>query len=82
MEKIKGEFWRIEENKLRLQIKTKVEQSEVQRILPEWKCISYGFVPKTMEDIYVFERKFDKENDLTNFVNSDIVTKRLEMREV
>jgi len=82
MEKIKGEFWRIEDNKLRLQIKTKIEQREIQEILPEWKCVSYGFIPKTMEDIYVFERRFDKENDLTNFVNSDNIVKRLEMREV
>ena len=82
MERIKGEFWRLEENKLRIQIRTKVEQREIQEILPEWKCVSYGFIPKTMEDIYVFERKFDKENDLTNFVNSDSIVKRLEMREV
>ncbi len=82
MEKIKGEFWRVEDNKLRLQIKTKIEQREIQEILPEWKCVSYGFIPKTMEDIYVFERRFDKENDLTNFVNSDNIVKRLEMREV
>lgn len=82
MEKIKGEFWRVEDNKFRIQIKTKIEQREIQEILPEWKCVSYGFIPKTMEDIYVFERRFDKENDLTNFVNSDNIVKRLEMREV
>ena len=82
MERIKGDFWRLEGNKLRIQIKTKIEQREIQEILPGWQCVSYGFIPKTMEDIYVFERKFDKENDLTSFVNSDNIVKRLEMREV
>ena len=81
MKRIKADYW-TQDNTLRLQIKTKIEQKEIQNILPGWHCISYGYVPKTEEDIYVFEKSFNTENDLTDFIKSDTVIKQLEMREV
>ena len=81
MKRIKADYW-TQDNTLRLQIKTKIEQTEIQRILLGWNCISYGYAPKTAEDIYVFERVFSTENDLTDFIKSDIIIEQLEMREV
>ena len=81
MQRIKADYWTQDET-VRLQIKTKKEQIEIQRILPGWHCISYGYVPKTMEDIYIFERVFKTESDLTDFMESDTIIKQLEMREV
>ncbi len=81
MKRIKADYWTQDET-VRLQIKTKKEQIEIQRILPGWHCISYGYIPKTMEDIYIFERVFKTESDLTDFMESDTIIKQLEMREV
>jgi hypothetical protein len=81
MERIKADYW-TQENVVKLQIRTKIGQTEIQRILPGWQCVSYGYVPKTMEDIYVFERVFTTESDLTDFIKSDTIIKQLEMREV
>ena len=81
MERIKAEYW-IQDDTVRLQIKTKIGQTEIQGILPGWHCVSYGYIPKTMEDIYIFERVFATENDLTEFMKSDTIIKQLEMREV
>jgi hypothetical protein len=82
MEKITGDFWRTQENKARIQIKTKEEQVKIQELLPGWRCVSYGYIPKTMEDIYVFEKEFKTEKGLTSFMNSDNIIKQLEIREV
>ena len=81
MKRIKADYWTQDET-VRMQIKTKKEQIEIQRILPGWHCISYGYIPKTMEDIYIFERVFKTESDLTDFMESDTIIKQLEMREV
>ena len=81
MERIKADYW-TQENIIRLQIKTKIGQTEIQRILSGWQCVSYGYATKTMEDIYIFERVFITENDLTDFIKSDTIIKQLEMREV
>ena len=81
MERIKADYW-TQENIIRLQIKTKIGQTEIQRILSGWQCVSYGYATKTMEDIYIFERVFATENDLTDFIKSDTIIKQLEMREV
>lgn len=81
MERIKADYW-TQNNTVRLQIKTKIGQTEIQRILTGWQCVSYGYAPKTKEGIYIFERVFTTENDLTDFMKSDIIIKQLEMREV
>ena len=81
MERIKAEYW-TQDNITKLQIKTKLEQIEIQKILPGWSCISYGYSPRTMEDIYVFQRAFETESDLIDFIKSDTTVKQLEMREV
>lgn len=82
MKRVKGEHWKINENTVRLQIKTDKEQYKLEEALPGWQCVSYGYVPKTSEDIYVFEKKFDCELDWTNFINSDKIRNLIEMKEV
>lgn len=82
MKEIKADYWIVEENKVKLQIKTTEQQTDLQDILPGWKCVSYGFVPKTMEDIYVFEKQFDKQKDLARFVNSGMINEQIKIREV
>ena len=82
MKEIRGEYWIIEGNKVKLQIKTTQQQSEIQEIIPDWRCVSYGFAPKTMEDIYVFEKEFEKQKELTRFINSDTINKQIKIREV
>ena len=81
MKRIKADYWK-QENTVKIQIKTKAQQVEIQEMLPGWRCVSYGYIPKTMEDIYIFERVFSTENDLADFIKSDTITKQLEMREV
>ena len=80
MAKVKGDYWKTEENIVKLQIRTHQEQEKLQEALPGWNCISYGYVPKTSDDIYVFEKKFTSEIDWTNFLNSDKINQLLEMR--
>lgn len=82
MSRVKGEYWKVDENIIRLQIKTNKEQRKLEEALPGWHCVSYGYVPKTSEDIYVFEKKFDLELDWTNFINSDKISNLIEMKEV
>ena len=82
MAKIKGDYWRISDNLVKIQMKTKVEQHMIEELLDGWKCVSYGYVPKTEEDIYVFEKSFNTENDWTTFLESDKINKLIEMREV
>ena len=82
MKRVKGEYWRINERIVRLQIKTDKEQYKLEEALPGWQCISYGYVPKTSEDIYVFEREFHLELDWTRFINSDKINNLIEMKEV
>jgi len=65
-----------------LQIKTRKEQYKLEEALPGWNCVSYGYAPKTSEDIYVFERNFESELDLLRFLNSDSINKIMEIREV
>ncbi len=82
MDKVKGEHWRIDHNTVRLQIKTDKEQRKLEEVLPGWQCVSYGYVPRTNEDIYVFEKKFESELDWSIFINSDKITNLIEMKEV
>lgn len=82
MSRVKGDYWKIDERTIKLQIKTNKEQYKLEEALPGWNCVSYGYIPKTSEDIYVFERVFDSEFDWTNFLNSDKVSQLIEMREV
>ena len=62
VEKVKGDYWKTEENTFKVQIKTRQEQQYLQDALPGWQCVSYGYAPSTSEDIYVFERKFNSED--------------------
>ncbi len=82
MSRIKGDYWKVNERTVKLQIRTSKEQEKLEEVLPGWDCISYGYVPKTKEDIYVFERVFSSELDWTNFLNSDKTISLIEMREV
>lgn len=80
--KIKADYWKVEESKYKLQLRTRIEQDKIEEALPGWACVSFGYNPSTSEDIYVFEREFESEFDWTNFLNSDSVNKTIEMKEV
>ena len=82
MSKVKGEHWKIDENTVRMQIKTSKEQRKLEEALPGWQCVSYGYVPSTSEDIYVFEKKFESEIDWKEFMDSDKIKNLREMIEV
>lgn len=82
MKKVKGKHWKINEDTVRLQIQTSKDQSKLEEALPGWRCVSYGYVPNTSEDIYVFEKKFYCELDWTEFINSDKIKNLIEMKEV
>lgn len=82
MSKVKGDYWKVNEKTVKLQIKTSKEQRKLEEALPGWHCISYGYIPKTKEDIYVFEKVFNSEVDWANFLNSHETNSLIEMREV
>lgn len=82
MNKVKGEYWKVNENTFKIQIKTSKEQTTLEEVLPGWSCVSYGYIPKTSEDIYVFEKSFKSESDWASFINSDETNKLIEMKEV
>ena len=82
MSRVKAEHWKIDDNTVRVQIKTTKDQYKLEEALPGWQCVSYGYAPKTSEDIYVFEKKFESELDWTNFINSDKIKNLIEMKEV
>ncbi len=82
MRKVKGDYWKTEQNTVKIQIRTQHAQEQIQEALPGWVCISFGYVPKTSEDIYVFEKEFKSEIDWTNFLNSDKLKESIEMKEV
>ena len=82
MSKVKGEHWTTGENTIRLQIKTDKEQRKLEEALPGWQCVSYGYIPSTSEDIYVFERKFESDTAWKNFKDSEKVKQLIEMKEV
>ena len=82
MKRAKGDYWKVNEETVKLQIRTVDQQKELQEMLSEWMCVSYGYIPSTSEDIFVFEKTFQSEIDWTNFLNSDKVNKIIEMKEV
>ena len=82
MERVRGDYWKTEENTFKVQIKTTQEQHHLQDALPGWQCVSYGYVPSTSEDIYVFERKFSSDNEWAKFLQSDNLMELIDMREV
>ena len=82
MSKVKGEYWKVNKNTFRIQIKTNKEQESLQEALPGWLCVSYGYIPKSGEDIYIFEKSFQSENDWTSFINYDKINNMIDMREV
>ena len=82
MSKVKGDYWIVDDKTVKLQIKTSKEQYKLEEVLSGWQCVSYGYAPKTSEDIYVFERTFESELDLKNFFSSEKITSLIEMKEV
>ncbi len=82
MSKVRGEYWKTGQSTVKIQIRTNQEQHMIEEVLPGWTCVSFGYVPKTSEDIYVFEKNFDTESDWTKFLNSDKVNTLIEMREI
>ena len=82
MGKVKGNYWRISEDTFKLQIKTRQEQRILEEALPGWQCVCYGYAPKTEEDIYVFQKRFETELDWTKFINCDKINNMIDMREV
>ena len=72
----------MDESKYKLQLKTRIEQDEIEQMLPGWICVSFGYSPNTQEDILVFEKNFKSELDWTNFLNSDSITETIDLREV
>jgi hypothetical protein len=82
MDKIKADYWKIDSGIVRLQVKTTEEQVTLEGMLPDWRCVSFGYIPGTDEDIYVFENHFATENDWVKFLNSDKINKILDIREV
>ena len=82
MKKAKGDYWKVDQETVKLQVRTTEEQRDIEDALPGWMCVSYGYVPNTSEDIYVYEKTFESEIDWTSFLNSDKVNKIFEMKEV
>ena len=80
--KVKAEYWKVNEQIVKLQIKTDKEQHILEEALPEWNCVLFGYAPKSMEDIYVFERSFKCELDWNNFLSSEKINNLIEMKEV
>jgi hypothetical protein len=80
MGRIRANYWKVEECKYKLQMRTSVEQEQIEAVLPDWQCVSFGYVPKTEEDIYVFEKSFDSELEWTNFLKSEKVKQLIEVR--
>ena len=80
--KIKVDYWKVEESRYKLQLKTRIEQDKIEEALPGWERVSFGYNPGTSEDIYVFEKDFESEFDWTNFLNSDSVNAIMEMKEI
>tara|TARA_B100001057_G_C22620091_1_gene860152 strand:- start:58 stop:315 length:258 start_codon:yes stop_codon:yes gene_type:complete len=82
MSKVRARYWKVNENTVKLQVKTHKEQHKLQEILPGWQCISFGYAPKTREDIYIFERAFASESDWITFLDSEQIKQFLDMKEV
>lgn len=82
MDKVKGDYWKINERTVKLQIKTNKEQHKIEEALCGWECVSYGYIPKTKQDIYVFEKTFESELDCIDFLKSSKLNKLIEMKEV
>ena len=82
MKKIKASYWKVKEDTYKLQIQTKEEQKDIQKMLPGWQCVSFVYVPSTSEEILVFEKSFKSEIDWTKFLNSDMIIEKVEMRDI
>lgn len=82
MSKVKGKYWKTDEKTVKLQLKTDKEQYMLEEALPGWQCVSYGYIPKTKEDIYVFQKKFETDRDWLSFLKSEKLTRLIEMKEV
>ena len=82
MSKVKGKYWKTDEKTVKLQLKTDKEQYMLEEALPGWQCVSYGYIPKTKEDIYVFQKKFETDRDWLSFLKSEKLTRLIELKEV
>tara|TARA_B100000989_G_C19344114_1_gene386246 strand:+ start:327 stop:578 length:252 start_codon:yes stop_codon:yes gene_type:complete len=79
---IKANYWKVEECKYKLQLKTKIKQFMLEELLVGWDCVSYGYAPKTQEDIYIFEKQFKSVHAWESFINSNNIIELIEMKEV
>ena len=82
MKKMKGKYWKIDCNTYKLQLNTTNNQEDVESLLPDWECVSFGYAPSTNEDILIFEKIFHSEVDWTKFLNSDKIIETIELKEV
>lgn len=80
--KVKAEYWKVSEQIVKLQIKTDKEQYMLEEALPGWNCVSFGYIPKSMEDIYIFEKSFECDLDWNKFLGSEKINNLIEMKEV
>lgn len=78
---MKGKYWKIDDNKYKLQLKTTNNQDEVESLLPDWECVSFGYAPTTEEEILIFEKTFNSDVDWTRFLNSDKIIETIELKE-
>ena len=78
---MKGKYWKIDDNKYKLQLKTTNNQDEVESLLPDWECVSFGYAPITEEEILIFEKTFNSDVDWTRFLNSDKIIETIELKE-
>ena len=82
MKRMIARYWKVTDSIVKLQIKTTQDQRLIEEVLSGWQCVSYGYAPKTKEDIYVFEKRFESDFDLTKFLNSSKINSLIEMKEV
>ncbi|MBL18596.1 MAG: hypothetical protein CMC82_02030 [Flavobacteriaceae bacterium] len=80
--KVKAKYWKVNEQIVKLQIKTDKEQYMLEEVLSGWECVSFGYIPKSKEDIYVFEKSFKCESDWNKFLSSEKISNLIEMKEV
>jgi hypothetical protein len=79
---MKGKYWKVDDCRYKLQLKTTNNQNEVEDFLSGWECVSFGYAPTTEEDILIFEKTFSSVVDWTNFLNSDKINETIELKEI
>lgn len=82
MRRIKANYWKVDECKYKLQLQTNVGQKQIEEVLSGWQCVSFGYIPKTEEDIYVFEKRFNSKPEWNDFLKSAKVNQFIDMKEI